>query len=125
MVNGFLEYKSSFLAIQLQCLLLQYSGFFITENFHFSIFHGLIFLGYSYTFHRICIAEEILMELILALLPYSDNINQAKIANPLYGIATNHDLSIGIMLVLQHHTPHCVWLFNGDLSDPGMVRVNS
>ena len=40
-------------------------------------------------------------------------------------ITTNHDLSIGVTLVFQHHTPDSVWLFNGDLSDPGMVGVNS
>ena len=38
-------------------------------NFHFLIFHGLIqcILAFGATLHRICIVEEILVELILAL----------------------------------------------------------
>ena len=56
-------------------LIYHIAGFFMAGNFHFLIFHGWKFslfnfswvdiLAFGATLHRICIVEEILVELIL------------------------------------------------------------
>ena len=63
--------------ILLYCIL--NSGFFSWLEIFIFNFSWVDILAFGATLHRICIVEEILVELILAFYPYSENINQAKI----------------------------------------------